>query len=61
MADERRAHVIRGQLMRFDWFKYRLFAIAETDSYDWAHDLAAAIDEALTEFARDDAWTEENR
>lgn len=57
---EQRAAVIRRELIGFDWYRHRLNAVPETGSYDWAHDLAAAIDQALTESATNDAWTQED-
>lgn len=58
---ERRAAVIRGELIQFDWYRHRLDAVPETDSYDWAYDLATAIDRAITEHHNSDAWAEENQ
>jgi hypothetical protein len=58
-VNDRRAAVIRRELIQFDWYRHRLDAVPETDSYDWAHDLAAAIDRALTDSASDDVWTQE--
>ena len=56
---EQRTAVIRRQLIGFDWYRHSLNAVPEAVSYDWAHDLAAAIDQALTEAANDDVWTRE--
>ena len=56
-----REAAICRQLIQFDWYRHRLDAVPETDSYDWAHDLAAAIDQALTEHATGDVWQEEQQ
>ncbi len=55
-----RAALIRRELVGFDWYRHRLDAVPEADSYDWAHELAAAIDQAIRDSASDDVWTQED-